>query len=346
MHYAIEVGDSPPTEPLDFDLCILDGPVLDQSEDWVQACRAAQKPAFLPFLLLTSHQEVNFITRHLWRSIDELVTKPIEKIELQARVAVLMRARTLSLELKSANAHLEALNILKARFMAMATHECRNPLNVIVMSANLIERANGKPKGDSQFFELIKKSVKKITHLLDDVLVLGQAEAEDQPFNPKPTDLIDLCTSVIQEIQVSFGYSHTLDFQCSGEPLVVDVDRQLIEQILTNLLSNALKYSPPGSTVRLRLAYRDSSVLFEIQDEGIGITQQEQQRLFEVFFRAENVGDVPGTGLGLAIVKRCVERHGGRIGVESEVGNGSTFLVEIPVLVNCAEPQAASGRSE
>ena len=343
MHYAIEVSDSPPAELLDFDLCILDGPVLDQSEDWVQACRAAQKPAFLPFLLLTSQQEVNFITRHLWRSIDELVTKPIEKIELQARVAVLMRARTLSLELKSANAHLEALNALKARFMAMATHECRNPLNVIAMSANLIERDTG---GSSQFFELIKKSVKKITHLLDDVLALSQVDSGDQSFSPHPTDLIDLCTSVIQEIQVSFENSHTLAFQCSGEPLTVGVDRRLVEQILTNLLSNALKYSPSGSTVRLQLAYRDDSVLFEIQDEGIGITQQEQQRLFEAFFRAQNVGDVPGTGLGLAIVKRCVERHGGRIGVESEVGNGSTFLVEIPVLVNCAEPQAANGRGE
>jgi signal transduction histidine kinase len=102
-------------------------------------------------------------------------------------------------------------------------------------------------------------------------------------------------------------------------------------QILSNLLSNALKYSPHGSTIHFELFRQDEEVTFQIRDQGIGIPQEDQQRLFESFHRAKNVGTIPGTGLGLAIVKKAVDIQGGKITVNSEIGVGSTFTVSLPI---------------
>jgi signal transduction histidine kinase len=104
------------------------------------------------------------------------------------------------------------------------------------------------------------------------------------------------------------------------------------------LLSNAIKYSPPGSPVRVALQYENGSAILRVQDEGIGIPPEAQTRLFDAFHRAKNVGNIPGTGLGLAIVKRAVDAHGGSIVAESEAGKGTTFTVCLPI--HCQSPEA------
>jgi signal transduction histidine kinase len=109
-------------------------------------------------------------------------------------------------------------------------------------------------------------------------------------------------------------------------------DESLLRHILNNLLSNAIKYSPLGGTVRFQLIEQQKTVVFQIQDEGIGIPKEDQQRLFQPFHRASNVGKIPGTGLGLAIVKKCVETLNGEISVHSEVGVGTTFAVTLPIM--------------
>jgi signal transduction histidine kinase len=108
-------------------------------------------------------------------------------------------------------------------------------------------------------------------------------------------------------------------------------DEKLLRQILINLLSNAVKYSPMGSTIYFDLAYGDQ-IQLQITDQGIGIPTAELPRLYEAFYRAKNVGNVPGTGLGLAIVKHCVDTHQGEIEVESQIGIGSTFRVTLPLV--------------
>jgi signal transduction histidine kinase len=109
------------------------------------------------------------------------------------------------------------------------------------------------------------------------------------------------------------------------------MDKNLLRQILANLLSNAIKYSPEGSTVKFDLVCQDEKAIFHIKDEGIGISPEDQQRLFESFQRGSNVGKISGTGLGLTIVKKAVDLHGGQIAVNSEVGVGTTFSVAIPL---------------
>jgi signal transduction histidine kinase len=109
------------------------------------------------------------------------------------------------------------------------------------------------------------------------------------------------------------------------------MDEKLLRQILENLLSNAMKYSSSGSRVEFTLSYLETQVVFQIRDRGIGIPNEDQQRLFETFHRATNVGTIAGTGLGLAIVKKCVDIHQGQIAVESEIGVGTTFTVTLPI---------------
>ena len=126
------------------------------------------------------------------------------------------------------------------------------------------------------------------------------------------------------------GIEHTLVFTEQCKFTDGYMDEQLLRHILGNLLSNAIKYSPIGSTIRFTVVCEDETVIFQIQDQGIGIPQEDQQHLFESFYRASNVSNIAGTGLGLAIVKKAVDLHGGEITFDSEVGVGTTFVVSLP----------------
>jgi PAS domain S-box-containing protein len=497
MHYQVLLSDSTvqsgqavPLLDEPFDLCILDGLALDYLWEWVQARKKAEQPVFLPFLLITPYPDVKMITRHLWQSVDELITKPIEKLELQARVEILLRSRQFSLQLKSANEQLhheiierqrveaerekalcelrdsearfrhlvefniigimladtngkiveaneallnmvgytredlllglhwdeitppeyrhldeqaieqlrtsrvcqplekeyickdgsrihvllgamlvdgsesncvcfvlnisdrvsaeaeirkaleqeKELNELKSRFVSMVSHEFRNPLNAISASAQILERFGDKwdKEKQSDFFRRIKGSVDRMTQLLDDVLLLGRAGVGKLQFNPASVDLENLCRHLVEEIKLSTGNKHAIAFGIQGQCTTVDMDENLLRYILSNLLSNAIKYSPAGGTVQFELFCQDAAVIFQIQDEGIGIPAEDVGQLFTSFHRAKNVGSIPGTGLGLAIVKQCVDLHGGAIAVASEVGVGTTFTVTLP-FQNCRQ---------
>lgn len=181
------------------------------------------------------------------------------------------------------------------------------------------------------FFERIKIGVKKMTELLDDVLVIGKAEGGKLEAKPAPFDLEKFSRDLVEEMKLSTGTQHAIAFVSKGQSANACLDKKLLGHILTNLLSNAIKYSPQGSTVNFKLTYRDEEVIFQIQDQGIGIPSGDMGQLFESFHRASNVKNIPGTGLGLAIVKRCVDLQAGKITVASEVGTGTTFTVTLPM---------------
>jgi signal transduction histidine kinase len=186
--------------------------------------------------------------------------------------------------------------------------------------------------------------------LLDNLLVIGKAEADKLEFNPAPLNLIKFCNNLVEELQLNAGSKHSLGkdahpqgmadvpkiivFTSRGDCTNACMDENLLRQILTNLLSNAIKYSPKGEIVTFELSCQDKVAIFRIQDRGIGISLEDQEQLFEPFYRAANVGTIKGTGLGLSIVKKCVDLHNSHIFVESEVGVGTTFTVTLP-LVNC-----------
>ena len=222
------------------------------------------------------------------------------------------------------------LNELKSRFIAIASHEFRTPLATILSSADLLEKFPCTALEKQELFSQIQTSVKHMTRLLEDVLFVTRSEAGKLEFKPTQLDLAEFCSALIKEVEIGVGKYHQLCFtscsKCSGF-----MDEKLLRSILSNLLANAIKYSPPGSTVQLNLTCTDGKAIFQVQDEGIGIPLLDQQHLFQSFHRASNVGSISGTGLGLTIVNKCVELHGGEVAVESEVDRGTTFTVKLPM---------------
>ena len=245
------------------------------------------------------------------------------------------------------------LGELKSRFVSMTSHEFRTPLTAIQSSLELLLRYRDRYSEERQLTHLhhIQTSVEHMTQILNDILVVGEAESGKFEFNPRPIDLVQFCRNLVEELQLSTKNKCAIAFtyQTNSTPTPQDsdqeetrqidnlpcgfplLDEKLLRRILGNLLSNAIKYSPTGSAVQFHLTCFDDTAIFQIQDQGIGIPAQDLAHLFEPFHRANNVGSIQGTGLGLAIVKQGVDLHGGEITVASVVGEGTTFTVTLPL---------------
>ncbi|MCV3217563.1 PAS domain S-box protein [Plectonema radiosum NIES-515] len=224
------------------------------------------------------------------------------------------------------------LNELKIRFFSMFSHELRTPLSTILISAQLLENSNKEWSEEKKLKNLhrIQSSAKTMTQLLTDILTLTRAEAGKLEFRPQPLDLEDFCFSLLEEIKFSTRAEKDILFVSQCSQRIAWMDERMLRSIVTNLVDNAIKYSPDDSKIYFTLSAESGQAIFQIQDQGIGISQEEEEQLYQAFQRGENVGDVTGTGLGLAVVKKCVELHGGSIKLESQVGVGTTFTVRIP----------------
>lgn len=228
------------------------------------------------------------------------------------------------------------LSAMQSRFVVMVSHEFRTPLTTIRASAQLLARSQGKwsPEKQQSYFDDIDDSVNAMTELLEDVLSWGKAHTRRIPFEPRQTDVFDLIQTIVDGFHVVEEYQNrivvTFPANSNARNRYAILDGKLLRQILTNLLSNALKYSPADSRIVFEVVPDLRSISFHVKDSGIGIGEEDQKHLFEPFYRATNVGSITGTGLGLAIVKQAVELHGGTIHLTSTRGEGTEFIVVIP----------------
>ncbi|HBB34304.1 MAG TPA: hypothetical protein DDZ80_04855 [Cyanobacteria bacterium UBA8803] len=241
-------------------------------------------------------------------------------------------------EILNALAKEKELGDLKSRFVSITSHEFRTPLTTILSTTELLEYYDWTKEEELEQLHLIQEAVHQMLDLLEDTLFMSTSEAGQLPFHPVPLNLHEFCQGVVAEIERGISWKrfptdiqHSITFVSQGENFLAYMDRKLLRQILTNLLLNAIKYSPTGGTVRFELSCQGNESIFQIQDRGIGIPPEDQPRLFEFFHRGRNVGSIDGTGLGLAIVKKCVDLHGGQIVVNSDVGIGTTFTVKLPL---------------
>jgi PAS domain S-box-containing protein len=255
---------------------------------------------------------------------------PMEMVGYLADITV---RKQLEQELRVSLEKEKELNELKSRFVSMTSHEFRTPLSTILSSCELLEHYRHKwtPAKELTHLHRIQSAVKRMTDMLNDVLIIGKAEAGKLEYRPKPLDLVEYCWQLVEEVQLNFGNQHMISFTSQYESLQCCMDEKLLGHILSNLLSNAIKYSPIGSNVKFTLAGEDGQAVIEIQDWGIGIPEEDLPRLFESFHRATNVGNILGTGLGLAIVKKCVDIHQGKIAVRSTLEFGTNFTVTLPL---------------
>jgi len=225
------------------------------------------------------------------------------------------------------------LSELKSRFVTMTSHEFRTPLSTILSSAELLEHYSHRWSDQKKVDHLrrIQSAVKHLTGMLDEVLVIGRTEAGMTAIDLRPMDLVDMMADLVEEISLGVGTQHELRFCSHEEIFPVRMDEGLLRQILLNLLTNAVKYSPVGSHIELDLRKEGERIVIQISDEGVGIPADDLSRLFEPFYRGKNTNHIPGTGLGLTIVKRSLDYLQGSIRVDSQERVGTTFTVEIPI---------------
>ncbi|MDX6644543.1 MAG: hypothetical protein QOK40_270 [Miltoncostaeaceae bacterium] len=223
----------------------------------------------------------------------------------------------------------------KDEFIVLASHELRTPLTSVLgyLEAVLAGDAGALTAQQRRFLEVAERNASKLLRLVGDLMMVARADARRLALEPSDVDLSALvreCADGARPAAEERGIS--VHVQTQPVPRI-RADRSRIAQVIDNLLSNALKFTPPGGRVEVRTALRGDDLALEVADTGMGISPQEQARLFERFYRTDAAtrGQIPGTGLGLAISKMIVEAHGGRMGVVSEQGRGSTFEVLLPL---------------
>ncbi len=243
------------------------------------------------------------------------------------------KRKQVEVELRVALDGEKELNQLKSHFVSMVSHEFCNPLAVISTASYLLENIDLDVNEQAQYFQMIQRSVEQMKQLMQDVLLVGEAEAKKVQVNPAMLDLNHFCRCLLAELQLNLDESYQLQMINLCADQKVYWDAKLLRKILCNLLTNAIKYSPQGGAIQLEITRHNEELVFQVKDEGIGIPQRDLPHLFESFSRAGNVGQLPGSGLGLAIAKQCVDALGGQISVVSEEQEGATFRVVLPLVI-------------
>lgn len=223
-------------------------------------------------------------------------------------------------------------NTLVQRIISALSHDLRIPLSVIQSSKDKLERYYERMTESQrqQTMKAIDRQIKFTVNLLEDTVQLARGGLSEIDFRPMPVNLALLCQISVEE-STTTTTQHDLVFKNLAGIEVVSVDELLVSRILVNLLSNAIKYSPDGGEIRLELdSQQEGWIILRVTDHGMGIREEDRLHIFDPFFRSDEVHEIYGTGLGLSIVSDCIERHQGRIHVESIWGEGSTFVIELP----------------
>jgi signal transduction histidine kinase len=240
-------------------------------------------------------------------------------------------------ELVKKNMALERLNQEKNRFLGIAAHDLRNPLNAIQIYSEFLqeEAANVLNEEQMEFVSIIHDSSQFMLRLVNDLLDVAKIESGKLELDIEPLDLAPLVEANVK-LNAALASRKNVQVQLHARvtSLFVEADRAKVEQVLNNLLSNAVKFSPPDSSVSVTLEECEGHARIAVQDHGQGIPPDELDRLFRPFQKTsvQSTAGEQSTGLGLAIVQKIVQGHEGKVWVDSEVGKGSTFVVELPVL--------------
>jgi signal transduction histidine kinase len=283
-----------------------------------------------------------FATRHItdpifYASFFLMTSSAVAFLMHKSAEVVLRREYTWRAKMAERNAELErtaeelADSIrLRDAMLTGVTHDLRGPVTVIKVQAQLLHR-----RADERLWpgiDRIERAATRMARWIDELLEIATVtRPEDLQLRLQPTDLVKLVRDAIDEHE-EFGRHHELVLECDPDKIVAMLDGARLERVMGNLLGNAIKYSPQGGTVRVAVSARDGWATIAVADQGVGIPAQDLPHVFEPFRRGGNVlGRISGTGIGLTSAQRIVQRHGGRLSVESEPGKGSTFTVRLPL---------------
>lgn len=225
------------------------------------------------------------------------------------------------------------VNSMKSRFISIASHEFRTPLATVLSSLSLVEKYANLNEDDKRNKHIgrIKSSVKNLTDILNDFLSLNKLEEGKVFLNIESFNLHDLIDGLMQELQGITKAGQKIKVSCKhAGNCMVNLDKSLVRNILINLVSNAIKFSPENAAIEIYAELHENTIHLSVKDHGIGIPDSDQKHLFERFFRSSNAGEIQGTGLGLSIVSHYVNLLKGSIKFESIENQGTTFYINLP----------------
>jgi signal transduction histidine kinase/CheY-like chemotaxis protein len=339
-HYAVVEADGFNGTEQGYGLIVVDAVSLIRHQAELSRFKK-QQTVFVPILLLTTENR-GLSTSQLWQTVDELITLPVKKDELLARVNSLLLTRALFIRVQQQNEELlrardaaEAANKAKSVFLANMSHELRTPLSAILGFSGMMRRDPKLTGNQRENLDIINRSGEHLLNLINDVLEVAKIEAGHLQLEITAFDLAHLVREVTEMMQIRAqekGLRLLLD-PSSEFPRHITSDEARIRQILINLINNAVKFTEQGD-VTVRLGVKNNAehhLLIEIEDTGPGIAPEDQTRLFDPFVQLGHADTRRGTGLGLTITRQFVQMMGGNIAVESTLGKGSLFRVELPV---------------
>ncbi len=307
--------------------------------DLLLTVRLESSLAQTPFIFLTAAVDREAVRKGMNLGADDYITKPFTNLELLNSVRTQLTKRGVQQEqqmeqltmLSNALSEERERRLLKSRLIAMISHDFRNPLAAILSSADLIKNYEDRmtPARRHQYLDRINGSVHLLLQMLDDLMMVAGMESGRLEFNPEQIDVLRFIDGIVDEFRLIDQGGHDIVFEEQVD-VMIEADSKLLRQLVVNLISNAIKYAPTDTTIRICLAEQPRYIELLVEDQGIGIPPEDLPNLFEPFHRADNAKGFKGMGLGLTIVKQSVDLHGGTVSVESQVGYGTRFVVLLP----------------
>lgn len=267
----------------------------------------------------------------------DYITKPFQFEEVDARVAAHLKLRRLQIDLEGrnrdlqrSNAELRRLQELRDNLTHMIVHDLRSPLTGVLGAFELIEMEAGKLSSNgAQMLDVGQNALNQVLSMINSLLDVSKIEAGELKLQRGACDLVALARKAAEVLAAVRG-TRRITLEPEGEPLTAPVDQDLILRVIQNLLGNAFKFTAQNGEVKVRLARDGQRIRVSVTDDGPGIPEEYHERIFEKFGQVKSDRPRVGTGLGLTFCRLAVEAHGGRIGVRSEVGKGSTFWFDLP----------------
>lgn len=312
------------------DVILLDVNMPDM--DGYEVCRELKQSEVLkqiPVIFLSALGESMDKLRAFESGGFDYITKPFKVEEVAARIDTQVTIRRLRQDLQKRYEELQEAEQLRDKLVNLIVHDLRNPLGVVLTSLDYILYRNNLNSSDAQLLDSALGQANLMNGMIDDMLDIGRLEGNKMPIKAAEQDI----PAVLEEARASVALrGQRLMLDLFAAPGTAVFDRELVRRVLTNLIGNAAKFTPEGGTIQISVKEAAEGTRFEVRDSGPGIPAEYHERIFEKFGRVEAAQSLKGrsTGLGLTFCRLAVEAHGGRIGVESEVGQGSLFWFTLP----------------
>lgn len=322
-----------------FALAILDVQMPSMNGfELAELMRGTERTRTIPIVFVSAAgRELNYAFQGYESGAVDFLYKPLDPHAVRSKVNVFVDLARQRQELQSAQLELQRAVNMRDDFMSLIAHELRNPLNSVYLQAQLRRKmlAGTKPPDPQAMLKMVERDerqIRSMVRLLDDMLDVSRARTGNLAIVPAPFDLAASARAVVEAIQAQAEGSGVALTLSAPQALPMVGDEFRIEQVITNLLTNALRYGQ-GKPVAVTVGTREneSEAFVSVRDQGMGIAQADQERIFEQFERTEGVTQIAGLGLGLYIARQIVQAHQGRLEVRSAPGDGAEFILSLPL---------------